>query len=197
MTNFHSKLTRTAKKPTTQAGTFPGKIESVEIREMSSSYHESGKRDAVNLKVGLKQANGERCYEYYAPTLTWSPKGKLMKMLQDLQAVPAMGEQLDIDALVGMDVMVKVANVVVGAETHSNIVELKKSETVERGTFKKRKHGTMQIPDHQASPDAIDNELNLETENDDELESIDLDLDIEDDDDIDDLELDEIEFEDL
>lgn len=192
MTNFYAKLTRTATKPTIQEGTYPGEIDSVEVREMNSSYHESGKRTAVSVKVNFTLSNGVQCDLFYAPTLTWSPKGKLMKMLHDLQAVPALGKQLDLDALVGMAVTVKVENVVGDAVTYSNIVEMKKSERDEQGNFKRRKRETLQKLDQQSSLD--DNELNSEIENDD----IDLDLDIEGIDDIDlDLDIDDMDNEDI
>ncbi|MDV2888130.1 hypothetical protein RYX45_23490, partial [Alkalihalophilus pseudofirmus] len=76
-----------------------------------SIYHASGKRDALNLKVEFIKPNGDLVYLFYAPTITWSPKGKFMKMLHDLDKVPAMGEELDINSLVGMNVTATIENV--------------------------------------------------------------------------------------
>jgi hypothetical protein len=109
-------------------GVHKGKIFSVEVKEFNSNYQESGKRVALNTKVEFIKPNGEFFYLYYAPTLTWSEKGKLMKMLHDLDVVPAVGKELDINALVGMNVTATIENVERDNVVYSNIVRIKKRE---------------------------------------------------------------------
>lgn len=60
-------------------GVHNGKIFSVEVKKFDSIYHDSGKRVALNTKVEFVKTNGEFIYLYYAPTITWSEKGKFMK----------------------------------------------------------------------------------------------------------------------
>jgi hypothetical protein len=65
---------------------------------------------------------------YYAPTITWSEKGKFMQMLHDLDVVPAMGEEFDINKLVGMKVTATIENVQRGNVVYSNIIRIQKRE---------------------------------------------------------------------
>ncbi len=124
-----SKLVRPSNKNVLDEGAQKGKIFSVEIKEFDSIYHASGKRDALNLKVEFIKPNGDLVYLFYAPTITWSPKGKFMKMLHDLDKVPAMGEELDINSLVGMNVTATIENVERDNVVYSNIVRIQKRGT--------------------------------------------------------------------
>ncbi|WP_110112526.1 hypothetical protein [Bacillus sp. CGMCC 1.16541] len=124
-----SKLVRPSNKNVLDEGAQKGKIFSVEIKEFDSIYHASGKRDALNLKVEFIKPNGDLVYLFYAPTITWSPKGKFMKMLHDLDKVPAMGEELDINSLVGMNVTATIENVERDNVVYSNIVRIQKRAT--------------------------------------------------------------------
>ncbi|MBL5873640.1 hypothetical protein HV417_08825 [Bacillus sporothermodurans] len=92
-------------------------------------YHESGKRDALVIKIEFINSNGDLVYVEYAPTITWSEKGKFMKTLHDLDVVPAMGEELDINTLVGMRVTATIENVERNNVVYSNIVRIQKRET--------------------------------------------------------------------
>jgi hypothetical protein len=133
MQKCQSKLVRPSNKYVLDEGPQKGKIFSVEVKEFDSIYHASGKRDALNVKVEFFKSNGDLVYLYYAPTITWSPKGKFMKMLQDLDVVPAMGEELDINKLVGMDVTATIENVERDNVVYSNIVILAKRDTDRQG----------------------------------------------------------------
>lgn len=110
-------------------GMHNGRIFLVEVKEFESIYHDSGKRNALNTKVEFIKPNGEFVYLYYAPTITWSEKGKFMKMLHDLDVVPAEGEELDINALIGMKVTATIENVERDGTVYSNIVRIQKRET--------------------------------------------------------------------
>lgn len=128
MQKIQSKLVRPSHKYTLDGGAQNAKIFSVEIKEFPSTYHASGKRDALNLRLEFINLNGELVYLYYAPTITWSPKGKLMKMLHDLDVVPAEGEELDINMLKGMRVTATIENVERNGVVYSNIVRIQKRE---------------------------------------------------------------------
>ncbi|QJX63799.1 hypothetical protein HLK66_20570 [Niallia circulans] len=110
-------------------GVHNGKIFSVEVKKFDSIYHDSGKRVALNTKVEFVKTNGEFIYLYYAPTITWSEKGKFMKMLHDLDVVPAEGEELDINGLIGMKVTATIENVERNNVVYSNIVRIQKRAT--------------------------------------------------------------------
>jgi hypothetical protein len=124
MKNLQSKLVRPSTKYVLDGGVHNGKIYSVEVKEFDSFYHDSGKRVALNIKVEFIKMNGELVYLYYAPTITWSEKGKFMKMLHDLGVVPAEGEELDINALIGMKVTATIENVERDNIVYSNIVRI-------------------------------------------------------------------------
>jgi hypothetical protein len=128
MSKSQSKLVRPSNKYVDD-GAQEGKIFLIEVKEFDSIYHASGKRDALNIKMEFFKPNGELVYLYYAPTITWSPKGKFMKMLQDLDLLPAMGEELDINKLVGMKVTATIENVQRDNVVYSNIVRIKKKST--------------------------------------------------------------------
>ncbi len=129
MNRYQTKLVRPSNKYNLGVGPQKGKIFSVEVKEFDSLYHDSGKRVALNTKVEFIKPNGEFVYLYYAPTITWSEKGKLMKMLQDLDVVPAEGEELDINALIGMKVTATIENVERDGTVYSNIVRIQKRVT--------------------------------------------------------------------
>lgn len=129
MNKCQSKLVRPSNKYVVNEGAQDGKIFTVEVKEFDSIYHASGKRDALNLKVEFIKPNGDLVYLFYAPTITWSPKGKFMQMLYDLQVVPAMGEELDINSLVGMNVTATIENVERDNVVYSNIVRIQKRAT--------------------------------------------------------------------
>lgn len=132
ISNMQSKLVRPSSKSNKNPfgdGAQEGRIVSVEVKEFDSFYYDSGKRVALNIKVEFINPNGELVYLYYAPTITWSEKGKFMKTLHDLDVVPAMGEELDINTLVGMRVTATIENVERNNVVYSNIVRIQKSET--------------------------------------------------------------------
>ncbi|ESU34155.1 hypothetical protein G3A_02485 [Bacillus sp. 17376] len=132
MNTCQSKLVRPSKKSNKYVlseGAQEGRIFSVEVKEFPSVYHDSGKRDALNTKVEFIKPNGEFVYLYYAPTITWSEKGKLMKMLHDLDVVPAEDEELDINSLIGMKVTATIENVERDGIVYSNIVRIQKRVT--------------------------------------------------------------------
>ena len=129
MQKYQSTLVRSSTKSNKYVfdeGLKDGKIFSVEVKEFDSFYHDSGKRLALNTKVEFINANGELVYLYYAPTITWSEKGRLMKMLHDLDVVPAEGEELDTNALIGMQVTATIENVERDNVVYSNIVRIQK-----------------------------------------------------------------------
>lgn len=129
MKNVQSKLVRPSSKLNKNPlgdGAQEGRIFSVEVKEFDSFYHDSGKRVALNIKVEFIKPNGELVYLYYAPTIIWSEKGKFMKMLHDLDVVPAEGEELDINVLIGMKVTATIETVERDNVFYSNIVRIQK-----------------------------------------------------------------------
>lgn len=126
---MQTKLVRPSKKNSLEGGRHKGKIFSVGVKEFPSIYHDSGKRDALVIKVEFINPNGDLTYLEYAPTITWSKKGKFMKTLHDLDVVPAMGEELDINTLVGMNVTATIENVQRDDIVYSNIVRIQKRAT--------------------------------------------------------------------
>lgn len=132
MSRCQSKLVRPtnkSKKNPLGDGVQEGRIVSVEVKEFDSFYHDSGKRVALNIKVEFINPNGELVYLYYAPTITWFEKGRFMKTLHDLDVVPAEGEELNTQVLIGMRVTATIENVERNNVTYSNIVRIQKRAT--------------------------------------------------------------------
>lgn len=132
MKNVKSKIVRPSsksKKNPLGDGAQEGRIVSVEVKEFDSIYHDSGKRVALNIKVEFIKPNGELVSLYYAPTITWSEKGRFMKMLHDLNVVPAEGEELNTQELNGMRVTATIENVERNNVIYSNIVRIRKRAT--------------------------------------------------------------------
>lgn len=132
MSSKQSQLVRPtskSKKNLLGDGAKEGRIVSVEVKEFDSFYHDSGKRVALNIKVEFINSNGELVCLYYAPTITWSEKGKFMIMLHDLDIVPAEGEELNTQALIGMRVIATIENVERNNVVYSNIVRIQKRST--------------------------------------------------------------------
>ncbi|MBG9444643.1 hypothetical protein [Cytobacillus firmus] len=129
MSRCQSKLVRPTNKYVLDEGALKGKIFSVNVKEFPSIYHDSGKRDALVIKIEFINSDGDLVYVEYAPTITWSEKGKFMKTLHDLDVVPAMGEELDINTLVGMRVTATIENVERDNVVYSNIVRIRKRAT--------------------------------------------------------------------
>ncbi|WP_152681085.1 hypothetical protein [Neobacillus vireti] len=143
MQKLQSKLVRPSNKYFFDDGAKNGKIFSVDVKEFDSYYHDSGKRVALNTKVEFIKPNGEFFYLYYAPTITWSEKGKFLKMLHDLDVVPAEGEELDINALVGMNVTATIENVERDNVVYSNIVRIQKRGTSTQAKAQKEEDSEM------------------------------------------------------
>ncbi|MEQ2465134.1 hypothetical protein [Niallia hominis] len=132
MSSMQSKLVRPSSKSNKNPlgdGEKEGRIFSIEVKEFPSAYHDSGKRVALNIKVEFINAIGELVYLYYAPTITWSEKGKFVKLLHDLDAFPAEGEELYTNALIGMRVTATIENVERDNVVYSNIVRIQKRAT--------------------------------------------------------------------
>ena len=155
MKKCQSKLIRPSNKYVLDEGLKKGKIFSVEVKTFDSIYHASGKREALNIKVEFIKPNGELVYLYFAPTITWSPKGKLMKMLEDLDVVPAMGEELDMNALVGMNVTATIENLQRDGVVYSNIVRVQRIGTDITVQAKKNDEDSL-MTDQLFDVDAID-----------------------------------------
>lgn len=113
-------------QPNVPDGVYPGQLESVEIKEMESRFHPDGKREVVNFKVNVQLPDGDTETFYVSPTFTWSLKGKFVKHLDDLEALPEPGENLNLDRLAGMNVTVFVENTEKDGQTYSNIVKMKR-----------------------------------------------------------------------
>ena len=132
MKNVQSKLVRPSSrsnKYVLSEGEQNGRIFSLEVKEFDSIYHDSGKREALVIKVEFIKPNGEIIHIDYAPTITWSEKGRLMKTLHDLDVVPAEGEELDTNMLKGMRVKATIENVERNGIVYSNIVRIQKRAT--------------------------------------------------------------------
>ena len=125
--------TRILKRPTKtkryiEEGIWEGEITDAEIDEVKSKYHDSGKRTVIKIEVKVRDDDGNDVVLYDYPTKTWSKQGNWYKILDNLDMLPAPGEDFDLDDLVGVQVKVMVENVTKGDKTYSNIVKMDQAE---------------------------------------------------------------------
>lgn len=134
-----SLVTRPSMRSCVEEGMHKGTIDLVVLKEVESKFSETGKRIVLNIKVLVEDEDGEEVALYISPNFTWSSKGKMLKVLQDLECLPEAGEKLDIDAIVGMKVKVVIENVEKDGIEYSNIVTMKKAKESKMLGNKRRK----------------------------------------------------------
>lgn len=105
-----------------------GNIEAAMTKIVESQFTDTGKREVLEIKVSITLPNGETATLNHQVTLTWNPKGHMLPLLQKLDALPAPGEELNLDNLIGLPVNVVVENVKKGDRIFSNIVSMKRVE---------------------------------------------------------------------
>ncbi|MFJ8263017.1 hypothetical protein ACIQ4I_13870 [Rummeliibacillus sp. NPDC094406] len=115
-----------ANKRTIPDGAYNGETTKAEFLERDSQYSEDGKRVVLNIKIEVEDDAEEVIDLYIAPNYSWSKQGNMMKILEKLDVLPAPGESIDLDELVGIPVQVIVENVEKDGETYSNIVSIKR-----------------------------------------------------------------------
>ncbi|KGA97227.1 hypothetical protein AJ85_17075 [Alkalihalobacillus alcalophilus ATCC 27647 = CGMCC 1.3604] len=175
-------------------GSYKGITTFAELAERDSQFSDDGKRVVLNIKVEIEDDEGEMVDLYIAPNYSWSKKGKMIKLLEKLDCLPAPGESIDLDDLVGIPVQVIVENVEKDGEVYSNIVSIKRDKTEK---VKKKPKPTKEAIRKKALAKAAEERINASEKlfsND----STDLDLDDEEEfdevqlDDEDDIDLDDI-----
>lgn len=107
-------------------GLHEGTIEAVELKELASDYHPSGKRIAVMIKVSVEDGHRNSVSICEFPTYTWDERGNWYKILKDLDMLPEPGEEFVLDDLVGLKVKVMVENVEKNQKTYSNIAKMRR-----------------------------------------------------------------------
>lgn len=124
-------------------GTYVGTIEKAEVKEFDCNFNDDGIRTALNIKVEVEDGNGETVVLYTSPNFTWSKKGNMVKLLDDINALPEPGEDLVLEGLVGIPVKVMVENVKKDGETYSNIIRMKRDDEAKvKGEGKKTDNKT-------------------------------------------------------
>lgn len=115
-------------KKNTSDGTYDGVIRSAEFAERDCQYSADGKRIVLNLKVEVIDDEGEEVDLYIAPNYSWSTRGNMVKILENIGALPAPGETMALEDLIDIPVQVIVENVDKDNVTYSNITSIKRIE---------------------------------------------------------------------
>jgi hypothetical protein len=122
-------------------GIYEGETTNAEFQEWESKYSEDGSRVVLSIRLEVEDADGELVDLYVAPNYSWSKRGNMVKVLENLDMLPEPGERLQLTDLVGIPVQVMVENVEKDGETYSNIIRMKritqKITSSVRGTEKK------------------------------------------------------------
>lgn len=132
-------VTRPSMRSFVEEGMHKGTIDSVVLKEVESKFSDTGKRIVLNIKVLVEDEEGEEVVLYLSPNFTWSTKGKMLKVLQDLECLPEAGRTLDIDAMIGMKVNVVIENVEKDGIEYSNILSMKRAKESKLPSNKNRK----------------------------------------------------------
>jgi len=114
-------------KRTTDDGVYRGITAHAEFQEWSCNFSKDGTRVVLSLRVEVEDSEGELVDLYISPNYSWSKKGKMIKLLEDLDMLPGPGEGIKLADLVGIPVQVTVENVEKDEETYSNIVSMKRN----------------------------------------------------------------------
>ena len=120
-------------------GAYNGETTKAEFIERESKFSEDNTRVVLNLKIEVQDDEGEVVDLYISPNYSWSKRGNMMKILEKLDTLPAPGESIDIDELVGIQVQVIVENVEKDGETYSNIVSIKRVKPSNQHNARNRK----------------------------------------------------------
>lgn len=126
-------------KHTVPDGAYNGETINAEFIERDSQYSDDGKRVVLNIKVEVEDDEGEAVDLYSAPNYSWSKRGNMIKILEKLDALPAPGESIDLEELVGIPVQVIVENVEKDGDTYSNIVSIKRIKRAQSQSSRQRK----------------------------------------------------------
>lgn len=128
MVNMRKVARPTGVQNNVNDGSYPGEINLAEFVERESKFSDDGMRIMLNMRIKLYLENDESVELYHAVNYTWSQKGHMIKILEKLEMLPAPGEKLDLDQLVGLPVQVIVENVIKDGVTYSNIVSIKRRQ---------------------------------------------------------------------
>lgn len=142
-------------KITIPNGAYNGELTKAELVERDSKYSEDKKRVVLNLKVEVGDDEGEVVDLYIAPNYSWSKKGGMIKILENLEILPEPGETIDLDELIGIPVQVIVENVEKDDETYSNIVSIKRIKTIQSQRRNQKKSFTRK-PNEYIEVDSIE-----------------------------------------
>lgn len=107
-------------------GDYFGETVSAELVERESNFSDDGTRVVLSIKIEVQDESGDIVDLYVSPNYTWSKKGKMIKILEELDVLPKPGESIDIGDLVGIPVQVLVENTEKNGEIYSNIISIKK-----------------------------------------------------------------------
>ncbi|MCM3567005.1 hypothetical protein [Neobacillus mesonae] len=114
-------------KRTTDDGTYDGITSHAEFQEWSCNFSKDGSRVVLCVRIEVEDSEGEPVDLYIAPNYSWSKKGKMVKLLEDLDMLPAPGQGIKLADFVGIPVQVTVENVEKDDETYSNITRIKRT----------------------------------------------------------------------
>ncbi|WP_026393482.1 hypothetical protein [Acetobacterium malicum] len=142
-------------------GSYFGKITQAELLERESAFSEDGKQIVLNVRTEVIDNNGDCVELYYSVNYTWSNKGRMVKFLEKLELLPAPGETLELDTLVGLSVQVIIENVIKENVTYSNIVSMKRRD-VKQHSEQSIQQPERSLPDMLQSKQQFDIEEHLD-----------------------------------
>lgn len=117
------------KSATKSSGVRPGVIISAEVKQKPDNFSPKGEKMVLSLKISVTDVDGAEVQVYYSPNYNWDPRGNMVKLLEELGAMPGVGEEICLDDLCGIEVFAEISNNVTTNRTFSNVKSVRKMDS--------------------------------------------------------------------
>lgn len=108
-----------------EEGAIVGRIQHAQIKELASRYSDNSKRLVLSLSIIAYSQNGEIPLSHDVP-FNWHAGSRMVNLLENLELLPDIGCDLDLEAFSGMMIDMTIENVTKKARFFTNIIRLRK-----------------------------------------------------------------------
>lgn len=155
-------LTRpVSNKKTIMEGAYNGETISAVLVEKESQFSADGFRVVLIIKVEVQDQDDETVELYSSSNFSWSKRGRMLKVLEKLEALPDQGESINLEELEGIPVQVIVENIEKDGEIYSNIVSMKKIKQKKKKA-KKAKSNFIRTRAAKVYSEEIDDDIDID-----------------------------------
>ena len=120
---MNGKKVRPSEELHVENGIYEGTIVGAYEKAFKSQYHPNGQRDVLSLRVKVYHPKAAY-FLFYNVTWEWT-NYRFCQVLEELGVMPELGEELNLDSMVGKNVIITVENQTSQGRNFTNIVDLK------------------------------------------------------------------------